>query len=249
VSKKILIFLGLLLFGACTPKISEVISDDDFTASDTSAQDILSTLPEPQNPVHVIQGRAKAQMSGPDYSEQGTVQFVSDRQQSLLAIRNNLGIEGGRIYTDRDSVTVYDRIEKSAWRIGIEESHQKLLNGFTAFNLLDFLIPELFPADVKYVFENDGFWSLHFWDGKKVYIEKNTGFISEMITQTTRPDAFNHFRFMNYAKISGIELPRRIQILSNDRKSNIFLLIQALEVNPESPDFDIKIPQEIPINR
>ena len=245
----LLILSGMLVLSACTPRVASIISEEGFVTSDADPAAIISGIPFYNAEIHTIDGRARARVSGPDYSDQATVSFTSDRQQSLLAIRNNLGIEGGRIYTDRDSVIIYDRIEQYAWKMSVEKSQEILLNGFAAFNLLDFLIPEIHAGQVERVYQNDELWLLVLDDNRRFFIERRSGKITGITIPASNPSAFNRFLFSAHAGISGVDLPRRIQILSNDEKSNIFLLLQSLETNPSNPSFEINIPDGTPIER
>lgn len=238
-----------MALAACSPRIAEFQPIGDFEPSQASAEEVMSSLVLDFEQVDALTGRANARISSPDYSDQATLLFTSDRSQSLLAMRNNLGVEGGRIYADADSVTMYDRIEGKAWRMSTEESHRILLNGLTAFNLLEFLLPAFSATDISAVYESEDKWMLGLENGNQLYFNKSSGLLKRIFQPATGPEAYNHFIFSNHARLEGLMLPRRIQILSNDEKSTIFLLIQALELNPSAPSFDIGIPDDIPIVR
>ncbi len=226
-----------------------MVGAGEYAESQVSAEELLPNLNLDFDAVHSLTGRASARVSGPDMQEQVTLNFTSDRTQSLLAMRNNLGIEGGRIYADADSVIMYDRIEKKAWKMSIMDSHKILLNGFSAFNVIDFLMPDLDPEDIEKVLESEDKWKLKLHSGATFFFTKNDGLLVRMTKPAVDPEAYNKFIFSNHAQISNHTLPRRIQILSNDEKSTIFLLIQALELNPSAPSFDIGIPDDIPVER
>jgi|GEM_PF-1671274 len=243
------VVLFMMLLAACSPRIAEFQPIGEFESSRASAEEVMSTLVLDFEQVDALTGRANARISSPDYSDQATLLFTSDRVQSLLAMRNNLGIEGGRIYADADSVTMYDRIESKAWKMSTEDSYRILLNGLTAFNLLEFLLPAFTPGDVSAVFESEDKWMLGLYNGNQLYFNKSSGLLTRIFQPAEHPEAYNQFIFSNHARLEGLELPRRIQILSNDEKSSIFLLIQALELNPSAPSFDIGIPDDIPITR
>lgn len=242
---------ALFLFLGCSPRTADVLVSEGFEPSETTAEDIINFMPASSHAIHSVDGRAQAQASGPDYSEQATLFFTSDRTQSLLRMRNNLGIEGGRILADPDSVLIYDRINQKAWKMSASDSRNMLLNGFTAFNILEFLLPELNADDVEAVFHDDSLWLLKLYDGKQIFVSKTDGHLAriEMSSPTSKPDAFDTFIFSSHGSIAGVLLPRRIQILSNDRKSNIFLTIRGLEVNPSELSFDINIPESVYIER
>ena len=241
----------LLLAGlaACSPRMAVPDLPADFTPSTMPADSLLGMLQTDFSGIETLSGRASARISQPGQQEQATVHFTSSRTESLLALRNNLGIEGGRIYADTDSVTMYDRIERQAWRMSAERARFELLQGFAAFNLLEFLLPELAPADIRGVYESSSEWVLRLHDGRYLLFDKNSLRLTRLIKPVEFPVEYSQFVFTHHAGIQGYTLPRRIQILSEDGKASIFLLIQALELNPANPSFDIGIPSDIPVIR
>lgn len=245
----IAVLTGIVLLYGCSPRMAPEPVEGDFEPVDAEPAEILQLISTYGTGIHSLNGRARAQVSGAGYSEQANIEFSSDRERSLLEIRNDLGIEGGRIFSDKDSVLIYDRIEKRAWKMSIDYADRALLNGYTAFNLLEFLIPDIEPSDINLIYHSETEWLLNLKDGRRIYVNKSSGNISKIVTDTENPEAFASFRFMNHSTLDGVELPRRIQILSNDGKSNIFLMIRNLKTNPENLSFDIRIPDDIIVER
>ncbi len=243
------LFTVILLISACSPRVAEMVGTEAFSESSATAEDVLPTLNIGFDSVHSLTGRANARVSSPEFQEQATLSFTSDRERSLLTMRNNLGIEGGRILADPDSVLMFDRIERRAWKMSTGDSHRILLNGFSAFNVIEFLMPQIAADDVINVMESDEEWLLEIDTGARLFFSKSDGLLRRMTKQADQPASYNRFLFSSHAGIDGYTLPRRIQILSNDEKSTIFLLIQALELNPSALSFDIGIPDDIPIER
>lgn len=253
-----LIFIGFVMLSGCSPRMSpdgQGLQMEGLSPADIPADSLISYMKAQQGisehpeGVHALRGRAAARVSMPGSSEQATLRFTSDPQQSLLSFRNNLGIEGGRIYADTDSVLIYDRIEKTAQKMTLEASRYALLNGFTAFNIITLLFPDIQTRPEPQVFEDAARWVILTGAGQQYEIGKENGLLSRVRNPAADPMAYNQFIFSEYATIDGIQLPRRIQILSNDEESSIFLIVQALEINPEDPDFDPQIPDDIPIER
>lgn len=243
--------LILLLFAvhACSPVQRLTADTEGYNVSETDAAEIISRTPNHNKTITSLDGRARTQISRPGVSERATVTFVADRQQTLITIRNNLGIEGGRIHADRDSVTVYDRIEKTAWRSAADQTRHHFLIGFTAFNLIDFIDPILNADEVEMVLEDDRHYKLLFFDGKSVIFNRQNYLIERIVFNTADPESFSTFVFENYAGLSGYELPRTIRIFSQDGRSVIHLVTQALELNRNNLDFDIGIPSDLTISR
>lgn len=248
-NKYVLIIVVLFLVSCASGRKITEPSEVGFVPSSITASEIIQLMQVSTEPIQAIEGRARSQASGPDYSERATVHFLSDREQSMLIIRNQLGIEGGRILSDRDSVLIYDPIERRAWKMSLDAADRVLLNGFSAFNLLDFLIPEINEEEVVAVLEHGAQLKLILEDGSELVVQRESGVLDSFFVPSDAPETFNRFIFTNHARISGVVLPRRIQILSNDNKSNIFMHIQELTLNPANPVFELNIPSSVPIER
>ena len=50
-------------------------------------------------------------------------------------------------------------------------------------------------------------------------------------------------------EVAGYRLPRNIQITTKDKRSNIYLSIQSIEVNPAFLDMTLNIPSHVRIER
>lgn len=249
-SKRLIPLIAVLaVIWSCTPARMLTVDPAGFSVSDADPEMILGNSPNAGISISSIDGRARAQISRPGVSERVSVTFVSDRNRTLISIRNNLGIEGGRIYADRDSVLIYDRIEKQAWKTDIARSHELLLNGFSAFNLIDFIDPVLHAKEVQTVLEDEKRYKLVFFDGKTVIFNRQNYLVEQIVFSADDPEIFSTFIFENYAGLGGYKLPRTIRIFSEDGKSVIHLVTQSLDLDKNNLDFDIGIPTDITIIR
>ena len=244
----VLLLILLLALAGCAPS-SMVVDDREYRLAERDAAELLEQMPNYSPQLQAVDGSARAQVSRPGESERVTVYFSSSREASLLRIRNQLGIEGGRVLSREDSVTLYNRIEETVHRFSKEVAAHHYLSGITALNLVEILNPEILPGQTTRVFENDDQYLLVMADGTRYFLNK-AGLILERVEYPAlTPEAFSIFIFQHHASINGYRLPRRIQILSSDEKSNIFLLIQSLEVNPSELNFDMGMPEDITIER
>jgi hypothetical protein len=50
-------------------------------------------------------------------------------------------------------------------------------------------------------------------------------------------------------EVAGYRLPRNIQITTKDKRSNIYLSVQSIEVNPALLDMTLNIPSHVRIER
>lgn len=226
-----------------------VVNDQEYRVSELNAAELIRQMPNHERFLESLEGKARAQVSRPGESERATVYFTSSRDSSLLRVRNQLGIEGGRVLSDGDSIIIYDRIDQVAQKFSKEDAAFHYLNGITAMNLVEILNPLIIRDEVEQVFESDIHYLLVMKSGTRFYLKREE-LVLERTEFTARvPEAFSTFVFENHAAIDGYILPRRIQVLSSDQKSNIFLLIQELDINPTVLNFDLGMPSDITIER
>ena len=244
-------FLIFILFQACrsTRNVTETPSEKSFSKSNKNALSILHTVPGYNHPLISATGKAKVIVSQPGSVERGTIFFTADRKQTLFTFKNGLGIEGGRLYFNRDSVLVYNRIDKYARKMSLLDYSYVYLNGIEPINPLDVLSPGLKGKKVSKMTENATAYSITFKDKTHILVNRQSHLIKKIVYPSDLAGNFNTIELDGYAKIQNYFVPRKIQILSSDKKSNIFLLIQSLNVNPEKLNFNIKIPSRLKIER
>ncbi len=239
----------LVILSGCAPSEILQLETGTFVPSEIEKQLFYERYAEKNNTLSAISGRAAVQISEPGHTERANIRFRSDRNQSLLLISNNLGIEGGRIYSDPDSVIIYNRIEEVAHKMSHEDAAWFYLNGIGAMNLIRMLHPITEPGEIEDIYESDDYYLVFTRHGEQHYISRDRMTLRRTERRTHHPEAYSTFNFDNFAEIEGFRLPRRIQILSSDEKSNIFLVIRALEVNPSELEFDPGIPGDIELIR
>lgn len=239
----------LAFLAACS--VTEPLQVDDmaFVPSEMDAEAFFEEYAAQNVIPQALSGRASVQVSEPGQTDRASVQFRSDRYQSLLLISNNLGIEGGRIHSDPDSVVVYNRIEKVAHKMSHEDAAWFYLNGIGAMNLLSMLYPLTGPHQIEAIYETGEHFLIETTYGDRHILDRERLLLRRTERSTLHPEAYSTFHFENHAELEGHRLPRRIQILSYDEKSNIFLVIRSLEINPSDLEFDPEIPDNIDIIR
>lgn len=121
------------------------------------------------------------------------------------------------------------------------------LNGIEPINPMDLLAPMLKKMKPRSLYQNKNFYAVTFRNGTRVIINRKTHLIKKIIYNSGLAMNYKTVIFDGYARIGHFILPRKIQILSSDKKSNIFLLIQSLNVNPQNLNFTIKLPAQISI--
>lgn len=240
---------AVLLLSSCRP-VYIMMDDEDaeFTLSDKRVDDILPALRD--NPVpKSIQGRARVQLSTPEEQERLIVQFAATHDESALRIRNTLGIEGGRIHMTQDSMLIYDRLKSSAWKVSREEGEMFFVQGISGINIMEILYPDFSEDFRSRIHESEHSYLLRTQSGKQYIISKEDYSLQKVILQDTEFRIWHEFNFSHHQHGDGYHYPARVQILSSDRKSNIFMLIQSVEFNPSDLHFSPDIPENIPVER
>jgi hypothetical protein len=219
--------IGLLLM-SCAPK-PIVLNEGSFEYSRKSGADVLATLFPATAYTDGMTGTARIQASSPEFTERGAMDFATDRTRSLATLRNTLGIEGYRILIEPDSTTVYNRIDRIAQRFPTAEA-------LFSIPLLEILNPDFREKTVLRLYENATYWYFRFEDGSGAIVTKKSGLLK-------RYDAVGAtFLYEDVRPVQGVRMARRIQWLSADKKSNIFLNIQAVDIHPTSLDIQLVLP-------
>ncbi len=221
---------------------------DNFRPSSIPAADLLLHLGD--SSLIGVQGRARVQFSSPGNSERGIAEFRADKTNMLVSIRNNLGIEGGNVLVDSDSVLLYYGLDKIAWKFSIDDYESMSdISLKLPLNLLSVLKPIVREGDITSVQENASSFLLTLQDGSELIIDRESRLPSLVRYKTDIPDRFSEFSYESYSRLDGIALPRRIQAITNDRANRIRFDVIELQVNPPNLQFSLNIPNGVPIFR
>ncbi len=197
-----------------------------------------------------IQGRARVQFSAPGSSERGIAEFRADKNNMLVSIRNSLGIEGGSVLVDSDSVLLYYNLDRIAWKFSIADYESMTdISMKLPLNLLAVIKPSVAEDDIASVKENASSYLLTLDDGSEIVIDRQSHLPSVIRYKTDVPDRFSEFIYESYSRLNGINLPRRIQAVTHDRNNRIRFDVIELQVNPSNLRFSLNIPNGVPIFR
>ena len=223
------------------------MNESGFTSTDIPASNITDKLPDYSTTLSTITGKGKAIVSEPGTSDRVTVYFSSNQTKSLVTVKNGIGIEGGKLLTDGDSLLVYNKIDKFARKISIKEGSLDRINNLASLNILDIINYSVDAEEVSKVLENKDLFQLQLKSGATVYVDKDSGLIIKVEQPQSSNLPYSRIEYEAYSEIRGFMLPRRITILSADRKSKVNLLVQSLEINPELAELEIELPDNIKI--
>ncbi|MEL7833499.1 DUF4292 domain-containing protein [Fodinibius sp. N2] len=236
--------LGLVLVSCSGP---QKLTEDNFRPSDENPSQIVNQLSDYSKTLQSVKGKGRAIVSEPGNTERVTIQFSSNRQKSLVTIRNGLGIEGGQLLTDGDTLLIYNKVDKYARKVPVHGTSLDRINRLASLNILDMLNRPVAKEDVQSLMENEDRYLLQLKTGTSIQINKNTGTIAqiEQLEESNLP--YSVIRYEAYASVEGFSLPRRISIFGPEEKSKIALQLTALDLNPELQSLTINLPDDIPI--
>lgn len=238
--------LILLIISACSTS-REAVNTTGFTSSNIPAGEITAELPDYTESLSALNGKGKAIVSEPGTTDRVTIYFSSNTQKSLVTVKNGIGIEGGQILTDGDSLLVYNKIDKFARKIAIRDGGLNRINNLASLNILDILNYTVDSNQVSQVLENETLYQLVLEDGAKIYVGKEDGYIVQVEQPQSSKLPYSTIEYDGYSEIQGFMLPRRITIFSADKKSKVNLLVQSLDINPELEELAIKLPDNITV--
>ena len=242
--QKFFIFLGsaLLLFSAC--RTSKPVESEGFTGSNANTSELISQIPDYSNTLITISGKGKAIVSEPGNTERVTIYFSSTRAKSLITVKNGVGIEGGQMLSDGDSLQVYNKIDNYVRNISIKDGKLSKINNLASLNILTMINFTIDPESVKNVKEDAEYHQLNLDSGARVYLDKESAMIREVRQPSTSELPYSKISYDAYSTIKGYKLPRRITIISADETSKVAFLVQSLEINPKLDPLTIEIPND-----
>jgi hypothetical protein len=234
-----------VIFISCSTP--QELSKEGFTPSSEEADTIISSLPDYAEKLQTLQGKGRAIVSEPNNTERVTLLFSSNRSKSLVTVRNGIGIEGGQLLTDGDTLLVYNKVDNYARKIPVRSSNLRRINKLASLNILDILNYTAKAADVKQVLENKTHYKLMLGAGGAFYVDKESGVVNEVVQPTDSSLPYSRIEYSAYSKLKGYLLPRRITIFGAEEKSKIALQLQSLQLNPTLDSLSIQLPDDIRI--
>jgi outer membrane lipoprotein-sorting protein len=239
--------LAATLISACST--SRSVTDGDFSRSSVSKETVVSSIPDYSEELKTLSGKGRALVSEPGNSDRVTIDFEANRQLSLLTIQNRIGIEGGQMLVDQDSILIYNRLDKEAQKISIYDGRMTSLNELTSINILDLINFRVSEEEVNSVLESNNSYQLRLKDGSRVFVNKENGWVEQVIQNRRGSAPYSEIIYESYGELEGFKLPRKITIFSSDGNSRVVFLVRSLNVNPNNLKLTIDIPESIKIER
>lgn len=242
----IVLSLAILIFSGCRAT-HELIETGELEQADIGIEEISEMVPDYIETLNTLSGHGRALISQPGNSDRVTIDFHSNRKTSLLTFRNRLGIEGGQMLVQDDSVLVYNRIDKVAEKISLKDANLTDVGTLATINLLELFHYPFHQHEITDLFQDEQYYVALTEDFTRITIDKNSGWILDL---QTHPDAgypYSRIHYEVYDHYGDFTLPGKITIFSSDGEIRVTFLVRQLQTNSELPEMEISIPDEIPI--
>lgn len=239
-----------LFIGCSTP--ATLTDIESLERANVTAKEVISIIPDYGDHLFTISGSGRAIVSEPGNNERVTIHFQSNRDESLIQIRSGTGIEGGQIYVDRDSLMVYNRIDRKAEKVPLHEGNLSSVGSLASVNMLDLFNYTVDPDSIEEIYADHetGSYVLLLTNKSLIRISQSDGHVQNVVhANDNRSAPYSKLEYEGYSAIEELLLPRRITIYSKDGNSRATLLVQRLNINPTLPPLGIDLPDDIPVIR
>lgn len=245
-------FLLVLGMGLASCSGSGMLADENLTGngfriSSAKISEVVNQMPNYQSELHALKGKGRAIVSEPGNTERLTIRFSSNRSKSLVKLRNGIGVEGGELLTDGDTLLVYNKVDKFARKIPIRGGELDHINQLASLNILEMINYSVSEEKVQAIRENEKLYQLKLAGGTEVYVDKETYSVRQVIQPEGSQLPYSKITYDAYATVEGFTLPRRISIFGAKGESKIYLQLTTLELNPQLDNLTINLPDNIPI--
>ncbi len=240
----------LLLLMACTSsgKISKPVNESLYPV-EIPLSEVIAKIPNYKGELNSVKGKGRAIVSEPGNSDRITIDFDTDTTLSLLTFKNRVGITGGSMLVDTDSILIYNKIDKYAEKVSINDGRATNLNELATVNLLDLMNFKIEEQDVERILQSETQYVLGFYNKGIAYISKKDGTVQYVEQAGNSGSPYSVLEYESYGEVEDFKLPRKITILSADKQSKVVFQIRSLEINPDKLNLSIDIPEDIEIQR
>ncbi|MEX1211844.1 MAG: hypothetical protein WEA36_03275 [Balneolaceae bacterium] len=196
-----------------------------------------------------ISGEGRLLVSQPGGSDRITLEFHADQDRALFSFRNRIGVDGGELLVDRDSIRIWNKMENLLEIVSRNDP------GLTPIGTLSTLpLPELFQVrlearDIEEILEDDTYLNVGLRNGTRIIVAKRNGAVLEL-DHESNPDAhFERAVFDLHRESGPFRLPWKITIFGTDGETRLTLLIRDLSANSELPPLQLDLPSDIRTER
>lgn len=237
--------LALMLAGACSS--TRDLADAEFGPSPVSPAELARALPDYRGSLHTVSGEGRAVVSSSEGTERVTIRFRGNRLRSLLEIRNSLGIEGGKMLSDGDTLLVWNRIDHFARKIPITPGSLRDIDHLASLNVLRMLNFTVEDGSIRRVLASEDLLRADLHGGGRIYAGRSDTLVRRVEQPASSGLPYSRIEYEAYARTGDYSIPRKITIFSADGNARVVFQVRSLELNPELDSLRIDLPPDIPI--
>lgn len=241
--------VGSIFFVLSCTSSKKLASEEKLYEVMIPLSEVIEKIPNYSGELLSVKGKGRAIVSEPGNSDRITIEFETDTTLSLLTFKNRIGITGGSMLVDQDSILIYNKIDKYAQKVSVQDGRMTNLNELASVNLLNLMNFKIEAEDVEKILQSDTEYVLGFYNKGIARINKKDGTVSYVGQARSSGLPYSSLSYESYGTIDGYKLPRKITILSADKNSQVIFQVRSLEVNPEKLNLEMDIPNDIIIER
>lgn len=248
--QRLLLFLFLLLMvQACglfqtSRKLSS--SESVFQLTEKAVSELVDSLTIPA----YLEGKARVLYASPQGNERLSVEFSANKDVCFMQFKNSIGIEAVHLWIDADSVTEYNKIEKTLIRMSKHDFAASFSGGLVPFHLFDVFFPErLFSAETV-VLEDEYQWNLRdLLNGLEGFITKKNAIFTNIVAND-QVQAFSQIEFSEHASLkNGRFIARKMEILIKPTSTRVLIGIIDFRESEQKKEINITLPKNVSLER
>lgn len=243
----VLVLIAVFLISACSGS-QKSTDDSTLEKAEITPEKLVNQLQRSPDKISSVSGKAKAFISQPNTTDRASVTFNSNGDSTLINVKNRIGIEGGLLLVTKDSLLLYNKIDKYIKKVHKQQNTLPELNGIGAFNLIDLLRFQFTAGEVERILKKDTNYVVHLVDGRLLEIATTEELrVTKLSVPYSSPLPYSSVLFEAYSTIDGYSLPRKLTIFNRVRSSKVVLIINQLKINPTKLDLTPAYPEEMEI--
>lgn len=238
----------LLLLAGCRTTV-QTVQMGELQSSDMSHQDLIRLIHGDAPELVRISGQGRLLISQPGGSDRISVDFYANQQRALYSFRNRIGVEGGEILVDQDSIRVWNKMESVLQIVSRENPGLTPLGALSTLPLTELFQVRLNPREIEKILEDDTHLNVVLKTGARLIVVKESGTVVERHQELESNALYDRAVFELHRESGSFRLPGKITIFGTDGETRLTLLVRESTPNSELPPLKLDLPAGIRTER